>query len=155
MPGISASGAGFDGSTCISTPPTVKGGSFAVTFPEPGNFKLVCLVHPHMTGVIHVLETSAILPHDQAFYNEEAERQKHALLTDTDRNHHGDDEAKDMLSVRVLSGRNSVVAGVGEMASTAAGFQSLSVLRFLDGTIKVNAADTVEWRNLDPRYRIQ
>lgn len=78
-PGFSASGASFDGSTCISTPPTVKRGSFAVTFPEPGNFKLVCLVHPHMTGVIHVLETSAILPHDRAFYNEEAERQKHAL----------------------------------------------------------------------------
>ena len=64
-PGFILPVATFDGSTCISTPPTVKGGSFAVTFPEPGNFKLVCLVHPHMTGVIHVLETSAILPHDQ------------------------------------------------------------------------------------------
>jgi plastocyanin len=128
----------------------VTGQSFGVTFPEPGNFRLVCLVHPHMTGVIHVLETSAILPHDQAFYTEEAKRQTHALLTDTDSHHHGDDDAKDMLSVRVLSDRKSVVAGVGEMAATAAGFQSLSVVRFLNGSIQVEPGDTVEWSNLDP-----
>ncbi len=36
------------------------------------------------------------------------------------------------------------------MASTAAGFQSLSIVRFLNGKIEIHAGDTVEWTNLDP-----
>src|SRR5580704_3371622 len=53
-PGFSGEPATFDGTTCISTPPLVKGASFTVSFPTVGNFKLVCLVHPDMTGVVHV-----------------------------------------------------------------------------------------------------
>ncbi len=156
-PGYSPTGVSFDGSTCVSTPPLVHGQSFTVKFPVAGNFKLVCLVHSHMTGVIHVLPRSASLPHTQAFYNEQAEEQQHRLLADTDherdhgRDHEtGHDSMDAMLSARVLSNRNGVVAGVGEMASTAAGFQSLSVVRFLGQTIEIHAGETVEWTNLDP-----
>ncbi len=62
----------------------VAGQSFTVKFPVTGNFKLICLVHPHMTGVIHVLATNAALPHDQAFYDKQAADQQHSLLTDSD-----------------------------------------------------------------------
>jgi plastocyanin len=55
-----------------------------------------------------------------------------------------------MLSAHVIPGKNSVVAGTGEMAATGAGFQSLSVQRFMSGTIEVRVGDTVEWTNLDP-----
>lgn len=151
-PGFSTSGASFDGSTCVTAPPLAKGQTFTVTFPTPGNYKLVCLVHSHMSGVIHVLEASATLPHDPSFYEEEAENQQRDLLTDTDhhKDHDGHNDLNDMLSLRVLSERNSVTAGIGEMASTPAGFQSLSVVRFLHGTIEIDAGDTVEWSNSDP-----
>src|SRR2546428_761369 len=52
-PGFTLGGsATFDGSTCVTTASLVKGQTFAVTFPIAGNYKLVCLVHPNMTGVV-------------------------------------------------------------------------------------------------------
>jgi plastocyanin len=105
-----------------------------------------------MTGVIHVLPTTAELPHDQVFYNEEAAAQTKSILADADMDmdHPGDGGARGMLTARVIPGKNSVVAGIGEMANTAAGFESLSVVRFLGATIEVRVGDTVEWTNLDP-----
>lgn len=149
-PGYSVSGVSFDGSTCVSAPPLVLGQEFNVRFPVAGNFSLLCLVHPHMTGVIHVLAPSAPLPHGQAFYDEQAERQSRALLKDADSvmEHHGE-SMDSMFSARVLPG-HGVVAGVGEMSATNAGFQSLSVMRFMGATIEVREGDTVEWRNFDP-----
>jgi plastocyanin len=165
-PGYSPSGTSFTGASCVSAPPLDIGQSFTVKFPVTGNFKLICLVHPHMTGVIHVLAKSAALPHDQAFYDKQAADQQKALLADTDmpkgnqgnQDHQGMDQS---LATRVIpggsgnsgngkNGKNSVTAGIGEMASTAAGFQSLSIVRFLDGKIEIHVGDTVEWTNLDP-----
>lgn len=150
-PGYSPSGSSFNGSTCVSAPPLVAGQSFTVKFTKVGNYKLLCLVHPHMTGVVHVLAGTAALPHDQFFYNEQAEDQLHGLLTDVDQDkeHHGQEHMKDMLSARVLHG-NGVAAGIGEMNATAGGFQSLSIMRFLKETIEVHVGDTVEWSVLDP-----
>jgi plastocyanin len=152
-PGFSTSGASFNGSTCVTAPALNPGQSFAVKFPSVGNYKVVCLVHPHMTGVIHVLASTATLPHNQAFYNDEAADQTKAILADADmsmgHSGHGDMDM-DTMSAHVIPGKNSVTAGVGEVANTAAGFQSLSVVRFLSGTIEVRVGDTVEWTNLDP-----
>lgn len=83
-PGFGASGSPFDGSACLTTPPMVKGQTFIVFFPTPGNYKFECLVHLYMTGTVHVLDLSAPLPHDQAFYDQEAAQERRALLTDTD-----------------------------------------------------------------------
>ena len=151
-PGFSPSGTSFDGSACVTAPPLALGQEFSVKFPVPGNYKLICLVHSHMTGVIHVLPASATLPHDQDFYTQEAANQQRTLITDADEQHkhqsHGD--MNDMLSARVISAKNHVTAGIGEMTATAAGFQSLSVVRFLSGTIQIRANETVEWSILDP-----
>jgi plastocyanin len=150
-PGFTANPSSFDGSKCVSSPPVVAGQSFTVKFTKAGNYKLLCLVHPHMTGVIHVLAANAALPHDQYFYNEQAEKQTRALLSDSDndKEHHSHQQMEDMLSARVWHG-NGVAAGIGEINATAGGFQSLSVVRFLHGTIEVHAGDTVEWSVLDP-----
>ena len=43
-----------------------------MTFPKQGNYKVVCLVHENMTGVVHVLDPLAHLPFDQDDYNEQA-----------------------------------------------------------------------------------
>ena len=49
----------YDGTTCVSTG-LMNGGmapsTFTVTFPNAGNYKLVCLIHPNMNGTIHVLQ---------------------------------------------------------------------------------------------------
>lgn len=150
-PGFSPSGATFDGSTCVTAPPSVKGQSFTVSFPTPGNYKLACLVHPHMSGAIHVLDASAALSRDQAFYDHEATDQRLALLADDDHPEHAHHNAMgNMFSMRALSDGNNVTAGVGEMTATPGGFQSLSVVRFLNGKHPLHAGDTVEWSNSDP-----
>lgn len=149
-PGYSPSGVSFDGTTCVSAPPLVLGQEFTVKFPTPGTFSLICLVHNHMTGVVHVLASSATLPHNQNFYEEQAEQQLSSILKDADSamDHH-EEHMDRMFSTYVLP-RHGVAAGLGEMASTAAGFQSLSIVRFVGETIDIREGDTVEWRNLDP-----
>ena len=151
-PGYSQSGVSFNGVNCVSAPPLTQGQSFKVKFPIAGNFRLICLVHTHMTGVVHVLPVSSALPYDQAFYDKQAADQQHSLLMDADNNkdnesHAGMDKS---LAMHVIPGKARVAAGIGEMAATGAGFQSLSIVRFLDGDIKIRAGDTVEWTNLDP-----
>ena len=147
-PGYSAPGTTFDGSHCVSAPPLVTGQSFPIKFMAPGNFKMICLVHPSMTGVIHVLARGAALPHDQAFYNDQAEDQQKSLLADVDHGHM--DMNMKSISMRVIPGKASVVAGTGEISSTGAGFESLSVVRFMNEKIEIHPGDTVEWTNLDP-----
>ena len=66
-PGVTPSGSSFNDSMCVTTPPLTSPNKYTVTFPSAGNFKLVCLVHENMTGVVHVLNASQPLPHNQAF----------------------------------------------------------------------------------------
>jgi plastocyanin len=139
-PGFTGDSATFDGTTCISTPPLVKGASFKVAFPAVGNFKLVCLVHPDMTGVVHVVEKGKLLPHDQTFYDAEAYAQADALLSDVG----GADFSHNH------SGERVVVAGTGEISGKAAGSQTLSVMRFMSHNMVIHAGQTVEWDNEDP-----
>ena len=87
-PGFTANPATFTGLNCVTTPPLVKPESYTVMFTTAGNYKLVCLVHENMTATIHVLASSAVLPHNQDFYDKEAKREKDALLSDE--GDHGD-----------------------------------------------------------------
>jgi plastocyanin len=152
-PGYNFPSAIFDGSTCITTPPLAPGQMFTVHFPKAGNYKLVCLVHNTMNGTIHVLNPSAALPHDQDYYDVKAAEQRHALLTDieshmkmsADPDNDGDDD-----TVRVFHGNQHVIAGVGEISATPGGEQTASFVRFLKGTITIEAGDTVEWTTHDP-----
>jgi plastocyanin len=144
-PGFSADPGTFDGSTCVSTPPLVEGATFTVKFPAPGNFKLVCLVHPDMTGVVHVLGLSKPLPYTQAFYDEEAEAQTRALLSDADRQ--GGEEGD---SAHQGSSEHQVMVGGGEISTNAAGASTLSIMRFARHTVVIHAGQTVEWASDDP-----
>ena len=170
--------ASFDGSTCVTTPPSVKGNpTFTVTFPTSGNYKVQCLVHNTMNGVVHVLDPSVALPHNQAFYDQEAADEERNLLTDKDHaTSSGMDDmsmghASASVSIRVLAANNRltagskklsassgdsvsanahVTAGVGEIASTPGGLQTDSLVRFVKGKITIHVGDTVEWNNSDP-----
>jgi plastocyanin len=139
-PGFSFGAASFDGATCVSTPPMVSGQTFSVMFPSPGNFKLVCLVHPDMTGVVHVLDTSARLPHEQSFYDREAADQAHDLLAELNQgqaHHH-------------MVSQNAIVVGTGKTLANAGGHDSISLMRFVQTELVVHAGATVEWNNDDP-----
>ena len=140
-PGFTVTGfATVDGSTCVTTPPLGKGQTFTVNFPTAGNFKLVCLVHQNMTGVVHVLDWSQPIPHTQSFYDLQAAAEGNALLSDNPQNHRA----------AVRPGRNSVALGVGEVVANAGGSQTLSVMRFMEPRKVIHAGETVEWTNLDP-----
>jgi plastocyanin len=123
-----------------------NGQSYAVTFPNKGNFKLVCLVHPSMNGVIHVLDPSQPLPHNQDFYDDEAAAERRDLLSDRD----GDHDQDDLGSHRAHSLGNVVTTGIGEIVATPGGPQTLSVMRFLEPTKVIHVGETVEWSNSDP-----
>ena len=170
-PGLTPDGSSFDASACVTSgilrldqniESTAGAPTYSVQFPAAGNFKFVCLVHADMTGVVHVLNLSDPLPHDQDFYDRQAQSVQALLLADVsrlrsretsgdeDRVHSSDwgrgprgDED------RVRSG--DVAAGIGEIVTTTgAGSQTASLMRFLRGTIFVRVGDTVEWTMLDP-----
>lgn len=153
-PGFAAGGSGsFNGTTCISTPALAKGQSFTITFPTAGNFKLVCLVHANMTGVVHVLDLAEPLPHQQEFYDDQAAEQRKALLSDDD-GHDGDhDRGRSDDSGHEHSDMNTVMAGVGEVTANGGGFQTLIVARFMEPTKVIHAGESVEWTNFDPLAR--
>ena len=153
-PGLTPDGSSFDGSACVTsgilrldqnTESTENAPTYSVQFPAAGNFKFVCLVHADMTGVVHVLNMSETLPHDQDFYDQKAHSDRVRLLADASR----------------LAGRGTpqqdpaqtsgVAAGIGEIVTTTGGgSQTASLMRFLRDTIIVQVGDTVEWTSLDP-----
>jgi plastocyanin len=153
-PAITPDGASFDGSACVNSgilvsgqhPSPASARTYTIHFPAPGNFKFVCLVHVDQTGVVHVLDPSETLPHDQDFYDREAQRQRAELLGDASRLMGRAASADDD---RAQSSR--VIAGIGAIVTTTGGgSQAASVMRFLRGTIVVRVGATVEWTNLDP-----
>jgi len=144
-PGTTPDGSPFDGLVCVNSGrmPDV-GTSYTVTFPHPGNYRLVCLIHVNMTGLVHVLPLSETLPHDQDFYDQQAAHERHALLSDQDAHHDsGEDGEEGLLH------KHEVVVGAGEIVSTTGGIQSVSLMRFLRPTIRIHVGETVEWNSSD------
>jgi plastocyanin len=145
----------FNGAACVSTPVLFKGDTFTLKFTGTGNFKLVCLLHENMTGVIHVLAAGATLPHDQRFYDEEAKHEAHALLHDDDGGRGG---PKVLTEGAAANGPapggphhdHAVTVGVGEVTSTPGGKETFSILRFINDDIVIHVGETVEFTNHDP-----
>jgi len=150
-PGTTPDGSTFDNSACVSTgvlrlddsQTAADAKSYSVVFPAAGNFKFVCLLHADMTGLVHVVDASATLPHDQDFYDREARRGAATLLAEASR---ARDRAPDEEAAR-----DSVAAGIGAVVTmTGAGSQTASLMRFARKVVVVAVGDTVEWTSLDP-----
>ena len=139
-PGTAPSGGDEDGSSCVNSGVLANGQGYSVTFPKPGNYKLVCLIHANMTSVVHVLDSSLPLPHYQDFYDDQAADAKKALSSSTEHAMHHDDDSSPL----------GVTAGVGEIAATGGGSNTLSVMRFMHQDKVVHVGETVEWTNSDP-----
>jgi plastocyanin len=144
-PGTTPDGSSVNGSNCVSSSELVSGQTYTVNFPTPGNFKLVCLVHVDMTGVVHVLDLSEALPHDQAFYDRQALRNRSELLSDAARL-----EGRG-IAIAERTSREEVTAGISEIVSTTGGgVDSSAVMRFLRDNTVVRVGETVEWTNVGP-----
>src|SRR5205823_11514002 len=129
----------YDGTACVNSGVLTSedGQTYTVVFPVTGNFKLVCLVHPNMTATIHVLALPTALPHDQVFYDKEADLEHAALLSDV------------MASAHIHSGQNEVTVGVGDIMGNGGGTQTASVMRFMDATKVIHIGETVEWTSAE------
>jgi len=138
-PGFSPDGSAFDGSSCVTTARLKEGQTFTVTFPGAGNFKLVCLIHRNMTATVHVLALAEPLPHDQAFYDKQAQQERERLLSDVDLGSH-DGQSEE----------NHVHAGAGVISATPGGSRNVVVMRFDQEKTFIHAGETVEWSNSDP-----
>jgi plastocyanin len=139
-PGTTPSGGAEDGTSCVNSGPLTNGQGYSVTFPEPGDYKLVCLFHQNHTAVIHVLDLSAELPHEQAFYSAEAADMQRDLLS----------AAENVKDRDLGSSPTGVTAGTGSILATGGGTDTLSVVRFMHPDKIVHVRDTVEWTNDDP-----
>jgi plastocyanin len=146
-PGTTPDGSNVTGAACVNSGVLLNGQTYTVTFPNHGNFKLVCLAHIRMSGTVHVLNLSQTLPHDQAFYDHEAQNESAELLSDAS------SLAGRGLSAAQRTSENEVTAGIAEVvALTGGGSSSAAAWRFLKDKIIVHVGDTVEWTNLGPAY---
>ena len=136
-PGATPDFSVFDGTACVNSGVLSNGPTYTVVFPVTGNFKLVCLAHPNMTATIHVLELSTPLPHDQAFYDQQANRERADLLSAA------------MASAHNHSDLNDVTVGVGHIMGNGGGTQTASVMRFMDATKVIRVGETVEWTSAE------
>lgn len=141
--GRTANPSSFDGSSCINSG-RASSGTYTVTFPNVGNFKVVCLLHANMTGAVHVLSPAESLPYDQRSYDFLANRQANGLLAE------GAKLAGQAVATAEQAGPNDISAGTGEVVATGGGSSTLAVMRFLRDSVVVHVGDSVEWTNLDP-----
>jgi len=141
-PGYTPDNSPFDGTACVSTPPMVNGQTFTVIFTATGNFKLSCLFHENMQGTVHVLDLAEKLPHDQAFYDHQAQSDSKAMLNDM-LHEMGKDSHREHRSA------HAVTVGLGEVVATGGGTRTLSVLRFMQDKVTIHKGDTVEWTSGD------
>lgn len=139
-PGTTPSGSAEDGSTCVNSGTLTNRQEYSVTFPTAGDYKLVCLYHQNHTAVIHVLALTAELPHDQAFYSDQAADMEKDMLS----------SAGNMMDHDMDSSSDDVTAGTGKIVATGGGSDTLSVMRFMHPDKVVHVGDTVEWTNDDP-----
>ena len=120
----------------------VTGQTFTVIFPVAGNFKLTCLIHSNMDGRIHVLPASDLLPHTQAFYDEQAASRSDELLSDGEK----------MKPLHVPNSPLGVTAGIAEITGTAGGTETIAAVRFSHENIRIRAGQTVEWDAQGPLF---
>jgi plastocyanin len=134
----------FDGTKCVSTAPLMKPGTFTIQFTAVGNYKVVCLLHPDMTGTVHVLKPTDPLPHEQQYYDALGEDQGEHLLSEADHDGHPNHGGW-MHAAAAL-----ITVGDGEILANGGGKSTAALMRFTDSTITIRVGDTVQWENRDP-----
>lgn len=125
----------YDGHSYYNSGLIVKGGTYSLTFNDPGDYKYYCLVHLPMRGVVHVRPAGTPYPFAQAHYNWMAQN---AMNEDV---RHGLAVWEEAARYTTSSVLPLVVAGAGD--------GDVAVMRFIPGKLSVKVGDTVTWINLD------
>lgn len=133
-------GATYNGTGYANSGLLTEGGTYTLTFTQPGTYSFVCLVHSTMSGTLHVKPAGAPYPYSQASYDTQAQKQGARLLAE------GQRVAASGLQAAARAGRGQVTAGAGELLPET----GVAVLRFQPEQIVIKVGDTVTWTNRDP-----
>lgn len=133
-----AGGTAYDGSSYVNSGlPDPSAPPFVVTFPTPGTYEYLCLVHPQMTGSIIVQEPGNELPMDQAAYDQLGTEQAEAMLA----------EGRQLALQQMAATPTAGSGGTTHEVTAGTGGDNVEVLRFLPDTLTIAVGDTVRWTN--------
>jgi plastocyanin len=104
---------------------------------KPGDYQFNCLIHSNMHGVVHVLAPGTPVPHDQAWYDQQAKQQFNEALQ----------QGRELLQEGQKDRENNqVTMGLGELTT----YGGIAILRFLPSNFNVKVGQVVTFRNRDP-----
>ena len=134
--GTSVDGTAFTSSGLLLPAPNV---SYTLTFPTAGAFQFHCLIHPWMSGTVHVQAAGTAYPQTAADITAANATAEAAGITTG----HQMEAAFKPTSTVNANGTTTwhLAAGVGS--------NSISILRYIQGTLKIHVGYTVEWTTGD------
>lgn len=144
-PGARAPGGGttYDGSVYVNSGFQLLGKSYALTFPKPGTYTFICLIHQGMKGTIVVQAAGTPYPIKPTAYSGPAMAMQMSDLSAG---------SAAVTQFPYVSGGPHLVAGISP--GLAAGVPATpTVLRFLSGptldatSVTINVGQTVTWTN--------
>jgi plastocyanin len=134
-----------DGASFVNTGIVGKGSRFYLTFPNPGQFRYFCVIHPGMEGVINVVGPGEpYTTQSEGWVRAEQERRQVLGLVPAAREQGLSAFRK---TVRP-DGTTLWEVQVGSLVRTPTG--PLELLEYFPPTVKVRAGDTVRWKADSP-----
>jgi plastocyanin len=130
-------GSSYDGSGIAGSGLLTQGQTYSLSFPKPGTYDYVCLVHPNMKGSV-VVKAAGEATDSQAVVDARRTAEVNADLA-----RHG-------IGVLVSNMGELPAEGVSAGISAGAGDEAVMVARFLPGRVTVKTGDAVTWVWKDP-----
>jgi plastocyanin len=127
------------GFLAIKGNPSKFADTYSLSFPKPGTYNYICLVHSQMKGTVEVLPQNEKPPRTQASYDAEANIGRAVALGEA-----GINAAR---GFQAGAAPNKVTVGIGQLFT---GLGSVAVMRFLPSQKVTHVNQTVTWTNLDP-----
>jgi plastocyanin len=109
--------------------------TYRLTFPKPGDYNYVCLLHGEMVGTVHVLPAGTPPPFTQADYRKQGARQTKALI------------ARGMMLERTAL---EVAHDRGHLVVAGTGDGAIEDQDYFPARLTVHVGDRVTFINLDP-----
>jgi plastocyanin len=127
----------YDGGGVAGSGLLDKGQTYTLTFPKPGTYEYLCLVHPEMTGTVVVKPVGEVTDTPVEVNARRTEEINAAL-------------AKNGIAVLASNTGEQPVEGVSAGIAAGAGDHMIMVGRFLPQQVTIKAGDAVTWVWKDP-----
>jgi len=134
---LPAGGASYDGTGVAGSGLLEKGQTYTLSFPNPGTYEYVCLLHPDMIGTV-VVKARGEVTDTQAQLDARRTEEINAAL------------ARNGIAVLMSNIGELPVEGVSAGIATGAGDQVIMLWRFLPQLVTIKAGDAVTWVWKDP-----